>query len=177
MWVCTGLIHKGWMRGRYNKAVCNPFLLLHIAPQLAVYACGHGGICYFSIFSHCHLTSSGCPAAGLPRPPAVMPPGHYTTDTATLICPAGSFRADWKQADQAGSCTACGTGVMAVQSDRVVAYDPVTYVPTEIAITTSSDDCCKCVLGGTKLEREVWCCQPGKHTQHEMCCPRSVCSI
>ena len=81
--------------------------------------------------------------------PEVTPPGYYTSNGTTQPCPDGSFRADWKPAAEASSCTLCGVGVLADKTDRVTKYNLVSGVPQEIPVTTSSDDCCECILGWT----------------------------
>jgi hypothetical protein len=90
-----------------------------------------------------------CPASSSHRlysyvVPAVTPPGHFTAGGVTSKCPAGFFRAAWKTAAEATSCTACGEGVKADATDRVTQYnilDPTQS--TAVNITTSADDCCK----------------------------------
>lgn len=74
----------------------------------------------------------------------LTPPGYYTASGKTAKCAAGSYRADWKRAGEATSCVACGEGVLAAMSDRVVQYLPGSNRPSEVAVTTSSEDCCKC---------------------------------
>lgn len=48
-------------------------------------------------------------------------------------------------ASDAASCTVCGEGVYAAKTDRVTKYDLVNGSATLIPVTTSQDDCCKCV--------------------------------
>lgn len=74
----------------------------------------------------------------------LTPPGHYTAAGKTLKCPAGSFRPDWKPAAEASACTQCGVGVLALTSDTVTQYDIRTNTPTQVPISTSSEECCKC---------------------------------
>lgn len=72
----------------------------------------------------------------------LTPPGHFTAGGVTSKCPAGFFRAAWKPAAEATSCTACGEGVKADATDRVTQYnilDPTQS--TAVNITTSADDC------------------------------------
>jgi hypothetical protein len=80
---------------------------------------------------------------------AVTPPGFATFNGNTTQCPLGWYRADWKPSNQATNCLSCGTDVYAEQTDRVKVFNllnpnNVTY----LAITSSSDDCCKCLLVG-----------------------------
>lgn len=70
----------------------------------------------------------------------MTPPGYYTASGATLPCPAGHFRADWLPASQASSCTSCGVGVKADQTDRVTRY-LANGSSVEVPVTTSADDC------------------------------------
>lgn len=86
---------------------------------------------------------------------AVTPPGHFTNATSTYLCPAGTYRADWLPAAQAGECLACGEGVKTVATDRVSKYDTVSYAETKVPITTSSDDCCK--SPSTAPSVYLWC--------------------
>lgn len=74
---------------------------------------------------------------------AVTPPGHYTNSSGTYQCASGSYRADWKPYGEATECLSCGEGVKADTTDRVTSYDIDTLAPTQIQITTSSDDCCE----------------------------------
>lgn len=74
---------------------------------------------------------------------AVVPPGYQILSGVLTKCPAGSFRAAWKPAGDAGSCIACGDGVKADATDRFTLYDIVTNVATQMNITSSTDDCCK----------------------------------
>jgi hypothetical protein len=76
---------------------------------------------------------------------AVTPPGHYTTATATIKCPNGTYRADWKPPSDAVSstCLSCGEGVKTVATDQLSVYATVGYAETKLSVTTSSDDCCK----------------------------------
>jgi hypothetical protein len=74
---------------------------------------------------------------------AVTPPGHFTNATGTFLCAGGSYRADWLPAAQADQCLSCGEGVKTVATDRVSQYATIDYAETKVAITTSSDDCCK----------------------------------
>lgn len=74
----------------------------------------------------------------------VTPPGYKTSNGNTTKCGANEYRADWKPLNQATNCLSCGSGVYAVQTDRLKVYDInnpelVTYE----AITSSSDDCCE----------------------------------
>lgn len=72
----------------------------------------------------------------------MTPPGYYT-DTVlgiTAPCPADTFRADWLP--EAPSCTPCGVGVKADKNDRVTRYYS-NGTEEEVAITSSSVDCCK----------------------------------
>lgn len=75
--------------------------------------------------------------------PAVTPPGFYTANGQTQQCPDASFRAGWKTADRADACTPCGQGVLAEKTDRLTVFDPITYAPSFINITTDSEDCCE----------------------------------
>jgi hypothetical protein len=78
--------------------------------------------------------------------PAVTPPGYFTVNGATSACPNGSFRADWKPAAQAASCTPCGEGVQGLKTDRLVIYlDNGTTV--EVPVMSSADDCCEWLTG------------------------------
>jgi hypothetical protein len=83
----------------------------------------------------------------------VTPPGYATANLATAKCAADTYRPDWKPANQAANCLACGSGVKAELTDRLKVYpdvmDPSNY--TYESITTSSDDCC---------ESFVHCCFP-----------------
>lgn len=89
----------------------------------------------------------------------MTPPGYFTANGVTTKCPAGSFRAAWKPAGEATSCTACGEGVKADATDRVNQYsilDPAQV--TVVSITTSADDCCKlpcCWVGCSKFELSI----------------------
>lgn len=71
----------------------------------------------------------------------LTPPGHYTAAGKTLKCPAGSFRPDWKPATEANACTQCGVSVLALTSDTVTQYDIRTNNPTQVPISTSSEEC------------------------------------
>jgi len=64
------------------------------------------------------------------------------------MCPDNTYRPDWKAptSPDASSCTSCGMGVLADKSDRVTVYNPVTYEPELLPITTGPEDCCKCDL-------------------------------
>lgn len=73
----------------------------------------------------------------------VTPPGHFTANGVTTQCANGTFRADWKPAGQAPSCTPCGDNVFADKSDVVVVYDINTYAARQLAITTAAEDCCE----------------------------------
>jgi len=73
----------------------------------------------------------------------VTPPGYFTANGTTQPCPAGSYRPDWKVAAEAGSCTACGVGVLADKTDRITAYNMVDGSAVELAVTTTADDCCE----------------------------------
>jgi hypothetical protein len=74
---------------------------------------------------------------------AVVPPGYEIKSGVLTKCLAGSFRASWKPAGDAGACIACGEGVKADATDRVTLYDIVTNVATQVPVTSSTDDCCK----------------------------------
>lgn len=86
-----------------------------------------------------HLSST---LATPPTPTPVTPPGYYTTGGQTLQCANGSFRADWKAT--ADTCITCGEGVQADKTDRVTSYNIITNAATQIPVTTSTSDCCKC---------------------------------
>ena len=73
----------------------------------------------------------------------MTPPGHFTANGETKICPNGTYRADWKPPAEASSCISCGDGVFADRTEVVTKWDPVTYVATEVAITIAPEDCCK----------------------------------
>lgn len=73
----------------------------------------------------------------------VTPPGYKTVNGATVPCEDGSFRSGWANAGAATSCTSCGTGMFALKTDRLVQYDVDTYMPTNIPVTTSEEDCCE----------------------------------
>lgn len=75
---------------------------------------------------------------------AVVPPGYFTSAGVTRPCPDGSFRPDWKSAAAAGSCTACGEGVLGLKTDRVVRYYPNGTIE-EVPVQTSTSDCCECL--------------------------------
>jgi len=88
------------------------------------------------------LSAVCCPVYHSCVPTAVTPPGYYTANGATMPCPAGTFRADWLPASQASSCTSCGVGVKADKTDRITQY-LVDGSSVEIAVTTSTEDCCE----------------------------------
>jgi hypothetical protein len=75
----------------------------------------------------------------------VTPPGYATSNFNTTKCAADTYRADWKPANQATNCLACGTGVRADMTDRLKVYPDVMDPnnSTFEQITTSSDDCCE----------------------------------
>jgi hypothetical protein len=79
----------------------------------------------------------------------VTPPGHFTNATGTFKCANGTYRADWKPIgdDSAKECLSCGDGVKTVATDQLSVYATVGYAETKLAVTTSSDDCCKWLLG------------------------------
>jgi len=87
----------------------------------------------------------------------VTPPGYFTAGGTTQPCPAGWFRADWKPATEASNCTRCGVGVLADKTDRVTAYILANGTAVEVAVTTSTDDCCEYFFvgqgGGAAAER------------------------
>jgi hypothetical protein len=89
----------------------------------------------------------------------VTPPGFKTTGGNTIQCAAGDYRADWKPANQATNCMTCGTDVFADTTDRLKVFDindptNITY----LAITTSADDCCKCLAAaGTPVACRFLC--------------------
>lgn len=83
-----------------------------------------------------HTTPTSLP------PLAVTPPGFYTANGVTQQCPDASFRSGWKKGD-AESCTPCGQGVLAEKTDRLTVFDPITYQPSLVNITTDSEDCCE----------------------------------
>lgn len=72
----------------------------------------------------------------------MTPPGYFTANGATNICPEGHFRDGWLPPDQASACIPCGMGVKADRNDRVVQYLP-NGTEVQIAVTTSSADCCE----------------------------------
>jgi hypothetical protein len=81
--------------------------------------------------------------------PAVVPPGYYFFNGTTIKCPAGSYRADWLAAAQPAAqvCISCGVGVKAATTDQVKAYNVSDSALTWFEpVTTSADDCCKCLL-------------------------------
>lgn len=111
-------------------------------------------------------------AATAPLLLAVTPPGYYTSDTDTLPCPAASFRADWKPPAEASSCTPCGVGLKADKTDRLVAFNLVTYAEEQIAVTTSSSDCCECCLlsgWGHRVHAHVSAAAQKEPSQAVMC--------
>lgn len=77
---------------------------------------------------------------------AVTPPGFYTDIVAktTQICPDHSYRTDWLPPTQAEAqqCIACGTGVKAEKTDRVIQFLP-NGTEVQVSVTSSTDDCCK----------------------------------
>lgn len=80
-------------------------------------------------------------------PYAVIPPGFFFNGTTTMQCAAGSFRADWKPAAQAASCTSCGGGVKAATTDQVKVYNITdANIQTMLPVTSSADDCCEYTL-------------------------------
>lgn len=90
------------------------------------------------------LFTCAWPHPHLCHPPCtVTPPGHFTSGGETKLCPSGSYRADWKPPAEAASCRSCGEGVFTDRTDVVVKWDPLTYVATEVAITTAPEDCCE----------------------------------
>lgn len=95
----------------------------------------------------------------------LTPPGFYTADGQTKQCPPGSFRADWQPAGQATSCASCGQGVLADATDRVTKYPVGSTDPQEIAVSTSSQDCCKCAAS-----RSTAGCLPDSGQQYQCCC-------
>lgn len=75
----------------------------------------------------------------------MVPPGYYWNGTITIKCASGSYRADWKPADQATSCTSCGIGVQAATTDQIKVYNDTDYTLTWFEpVTSSADDCCEC---------------------------------
>lgn len=75
---------------------------------------------------------------------AVVPPGFYVSNGATVPCPVNSFRADWVAAFQATSCESCGEGVQLDKTEKIAVFDITTGAQTLLAVATSSEDCCKC---------------------------------
>lgn len=56
----------------------------------------------------------------------------------------GSYRPEWKPFGEATACTPCGEGVKAAKTDQVTVYNIVTLEPSQLQISSSSEDCCKC---------------------------------
>jgi hypothetical protein len=122
----------------------DPGSAINLLLKLQILA-GQQGKCHPSAAPQNFLVQSPLllpPLLTRPCVPTVTPPG-YATDTNTLICPQGEYRAGWKPAEEAQSCTKCGDGMLALQTDRVTVYNPVTYDASELAVTTSADDCCE----------------------------------
>lgn len=92
----------------------------------------------------------------------MTPPGYKTANGTTVPCEDGSFRSGWAPLGLATTCTSCGTGVRASKTDRVLKYDLASNAPIQVEITTSSDDCCKLLLGCLLCH--------GMDTT-ELCCP------
>jgi hypothetical protein len=73
--------------------------------------------------------------------PAVTPPGFFTANEQTLVCPAGHYRAGWLPAAQASECRPCGDGVRAAQTDSITLFDPATGAQRQLPVTSSNSDC------------------------------------
>lgn len=76
-----------------------------------------------------------------------------------MPCGDNEFRADWKLAEEATTCSSCGTGVYASKTDRVMVYDIENATELAFAVTTTADDCCK--LHGVLGECAVLLCRCG----------------
>lgn len=106
-----------------------------------------------SINGHAEVHFLPCPvlccAALVYLPPhthtthTVTPPGFYTSGGVTQPCPDHSFRSDWLPFQQAGACTACGSGVQGDKSDRLTVYNLTTGATSLLPIMTSASDCCE----------------------------------
>lgn len=77
---------------------------------------------------------------------AVTPPGHYTDATGTYPCPSGYYRPGWVPYGDATTCIACGEGVKSAKTDQITLYNIITRKKSYKQVTTSSEDCCKCLL-------------------------------
>jgi len=74
---------------------------------------------------------------------AVTPPGFKTSGGATVPCGDNEFRADWKSAEEATTCSSCGKGVYASKTDQIMVYDIENATEKAFAVTSTADDCCK----------------------------------
>ena len=87
-----------------------------------------------------HHSLSDCP----PCCPAVTPPGYKTVGDVTDACDAGSYRAEWKPADQAGSCDLCGDNILSDPTDEITSIDISDYTSTsKVFVRASASACCE----------------------------------
>jgi hypothetical protein len=77
-------------------------------------------------------------------PCAVTPPGFYTSNGTTQLCPAGSFRANWTTGSAAAACQSCGEGVRADKTEQLAVYSLANNTQSFVAVATSPNSCCKC---------------------------------
>lgn len=74
----------------------------------------------------------------------VTPPGYKTVGGATTPCGDNEWRAEWKNAADATTCSSCGSGVLMAKTDRLTMYDiNNNNTEVQIPVATSADDCCK----------------------------------
>lgn len=78
--------------------------------------------------------------------PAVTPPGYKTNATSTSECDDGTYRADWKPADAASSCQACGEGILSSATEQITEYAAVNEAPSAVFVRASAAACCKYIM-------------------------------
>jgi hypothetical protein len=77
---------------------------------------------------------------------AVTPPGYYTTSADTLACADGEYRAEWKPASAAASCSKCGDNIKSAANDQISAYtitDATGATTTKVDVRASAGSCCE----------------------------------
>lgn len=72
----------------------------------------------------------------------LTPPGHRTTDGATVICADGEFRGGWQLPEQAESCQSCGDGILSDPDAEITVYAITPdATPSQLAVRTTAAAC------------------------------------